>query len=70
MITTPHPVVKAMQSRYHEWIAEPLTGAKYVYFESLLKHECGLDVIFSDGATYTKEIVDEEKYTLFLLRYA
>lgn len=70
MITTPGPVVRAMQKRYHEWLGEPLSGAKYVYFETLLKDLYGLDVLFSDGTTYTKEIVDEEKYTMFLLRYA
>lgn len=69
MIITPEPVLRAMQKRYFEWVAEPVTGTKYVYFEPLLKDAHGVDVVYSNNKWHTKTIVDEQKYAMFLLKY-
>lgn len=69
MIITPVPVLRAMQKRYQEWEIESLNGTKFVYFEPLLKDLHGIDVVYSNNKWHTKEIVDEEKYTMFLLKY-
>jgi hypothetical protein len=51
---------------------EPLTGGKYVYFTDLLQEQHGIKLYHQIGAAeYTGyDVVDEEKFTLFLLKFS
>lgn len=66
-------LVKVINRAAVEWQKEPLTGSKYVYFDIKCKREFGIDVEFSvksgKVSVESAEIIDDEKYIWFLLRY-
>ena len=53
------------------WHREPFTGEKYVYFVALVRDRYGIQLYQQMDVGYTGyDIVDEEKFAWFLLKYS
>lgn len=57
---------------WQAWRLEPMTGTKYVFFTDLVQEQYGIKLYQQMGvAEYTGyDVVDEEKFTLFLLKFS
>lgn len=65
---------------FDNWYNSPNVGEKYVFFDMLLREECGVEVnLYSNHQSYhpvypssiqSVIVVDEEKYFHFLLRWS
>lgn len=67
------PLLRAQTS----WKAAPLTGDKYVYFDIMAKDVYGLKLCYAVDSPVRwqkqlthAEVIDEQKYTMFLLKWA
>lgn len=62
---------QALQRAKKEWNMEPQTGSKYVFFDVMVRHRFGIQLYRQLGAGWTGyDIVDEEKFAWFLLKYS
>ena len=63
---------RALTKARRDWSNEPLTGTKYVYFTDLAKDQYGITLHQQLGIhSYTGyDIVDEQKFSMFLLKWS
>jgi hypothetical protein len=65
--------ISTLNNAAREWSAEPITATKFKHFDELCKAEYGIDATFSGDRgiveLQTANIIDEEKYIWFLLRF-
>lgn len=68
-------IYTALNRAHDVWREAPNEGHKYVYFEVMAEEEYGIKLIFEGDGYFEKrevvgaKIVDEQKYTAFLLRW-
>jgi len=69
---TPYSISKPLNAAYLEWKNSPCVGKKYVWFE----HHAEIYFGIKGTVDYTRrtfkldEVVDQEKYLLFVLKYS
>ena len=63
---------RTLNRAWWAWNREPLTGTKYVYFDDLAKDKYGIQLYQQLGIhNYTGyDIVDEQKFSMFLLKWS
>lgn len=63
-------VKRALKRARIAWYLEPLTGEKYIYFDDLARDRYGIQLYQQLNVGYTGyDIIDEKKFSEFLLRY-
>jgi len=61
---------RALLNAWRSWRQEPLTGSKYVYFDMVVKDRYGIQLYQQHGTGWTGfDVIDEQKFTMFLLRW-
>lgn len=65
-------LARALTRAWKAWSNEPITGTKYVYFDDLVKDHYGIQLYQQLGLqNYTGyDIVDEQKFSMFLLKWS
>jgi len=65
--------VKTLNKAAQEWSHEPMSSMKFKHFDEMCKAEYGIDATFSGDRgvveLQTAQIIDDEKYIWFLLRF-
>lgn len=73
MIEINESFVRTLNNAAKEWSQEPISTTKFKQFDVLCKSEYGIDATFSGDRGVVElvsaNIVDEEKYIWFLLRF-
>lgn len=59
---------RTLNRAWHAWNREPITGTKYVYFNDLAKEKYGIQLGIDNYTRY--DIVDEQKFSMFLLKWS
>ena len=63
-------IINLLLQAHMEWYLRPVTGDKHVFFDDFVEDEFGLRVYFQNATLIHATVIDQNKYLLFLMKWA